>query len=1096
MNSPQVSASQPLFFFPLSAKAEPVLRLLVREFLEYLQDLSSDDLLERISYTLHVGREQMDVRLMIVAASLDALHLELSRLLDSDAPIGVNTRKKSATGQDQNAASEQIGEANHHASHEDLSRIWLAGGKVDWALVYNGKKVQRINLPAYPFNNARYWITESRGLRGSPGIHAKDRSPALLVTLDEESRPKAAVTPVQHAPSQVNDGAAAKDPAFQPRDFSKRDATMPLDNQSALSIARMPTLGELQDELSDGLAAALFMEGNDIDLDETFFELGVESVSGVQWIKALNEKYGLSLKVSAIYDTPTLRTFSEFFFECLRTTPGALDLVAVPPAASETTVSSSDKPREEPVVPRSGHYDSLFSSEPESASLVIVEEAAAATMIAANMLSEELAFSSLGLDGAALEKFANRLASRLAIKLSAEEIKRAQTIGGLVSYVGGRSGTQVGQEDVHEAREDAQSASRPEPIAIIGMAGQYPMASSKEELWQRLLEGTSCVGTLPYARWGMKEKNTDLYEHLGVLDDADKFDALFFNISPKEARLMEPQQRVFLQNAWACLEDAGYAPSSLSETRCGVYVGCSGSGYGIGRINEASTHALMGHTTSILPARVSYHLNLRGPCMAIDTACSSSLVAMAEACTSLAFGSCDMALTGGVNVFASPVFSQMAIAGGMLSADGRCFTFDHRANGFVPSEGVGVFLLKRLSDARRDGDRVYAVVSAWGVNHDGRTNGMTAPSVVSQTALECEVYERFNIDPATITYAEAHGTGTRLGDPIEVQGLNDAFRKFTDKKAYCALGSVKSNLGHTLGAAGAAGVLKAVLSIQNRCLPPTINFEKLNEEIPFADGPFFVNDKLKEWEVPDGQIRRACVSSFSYSGTNAHIVLEECPSAKSAREASAVPSSALILLSARTEQQLIEQASLVARHARSMKSKLSADGGDLLRGLHDLAFTLQVGRDAILERLGFVASSLDEVADILEAYVSGRDPQGVMRANVKQGRRNLDRQTAKEAGERASRIDGAFDVRDLRMLLAEWMEGVSLDWYRMRGSANRISLPTYPFSKKRYWVGDDGQADAVTFVSQDAKPIDEVAISSPDDLDRRFASHLRSAGRG
>jgi 3-oxoacyl-(acyl-carrier-protein) synthase/acyl carrier protein len=338
----------------------------------------------------------------------------------------------------------------------------------------------------------------------------------------------------------------------------------------------------------------------------------------------------------------------------------------------------------------------------------------------------------------------------------------------------------------------SEAAARREPpvschdasIAIIGMAGQFPQAENLNEYWRNIAQGRDCVSEVPVERWDAaacydaqpQKPGKSCSRWMGVLPNADRFDPLFFGISPAEACSMDPQQRVFLQAAWQCMEDAAINPALLSGSRCGVFVGCGPGDYvNLHEAQSMTAQALMGASNSILSARIAYLLNLKGPCMAIDTACSSSLVAVAQACASLVQGGSDLAFAGGVCVLAGPAMHIMTSQAGMLSPDGKCYSFDARANGFVPGEGVGVVLLKRLDDALRDGDRIHGVLRGWGINQDGKTNGITAPSVNSQIALETGVYRDFGIDPSTIGLVEAHGTGTALGDPIEVEGLSEAF---------------------------------------------------------------------------------------------------------------------------------------------------------------------------------------------------------------------------------------------------------------------------------------------------------------------------------
>jgi acyl transferase domain-containing protein len=395
-----------------------------------------------------------------------------------------------------------------------------------------------------------------------------------------------------------------------------------------------------------------------------------------------------------------------------------------------------------------------------------------------------------------------------------------------------------------------------------------------------------------------------------------------------------------------------------------VFVGCAAGHYQqLSRQQQLSAQGFTGNATSILAARISYFLNLQGPCLSIDTACSSSLVALAHACDSLTTGNSDLALAGGVYVMAGADLHIMTAQAGMLSPEGQCYSFDERANGFVPGEGVGVVLLKRLAEAEKDQDIIYGVIEGWGVNQDGKTNGITAPNPESQTRLEREVYDKYQIDPGSIQLIEAHGTGTKLGDPIEVEGLKKAFQAYTQKQQYCALGSVKSNIGHCATAAGIAGFLKLVLALQHQQLPPSINFERLNEHIELEGSPFYVNSRLQPWELQGGR-RQAAVSSFGFSGTNAHMVIGEYV-------APVVEHSAAVTVAGPQAKVMVP---LSARTAGQLKQK-ACDLRDFVRGkeatvdLLSMAYTLQVGREGMEERLVLVVSSVEQLAGQLEAYI-------------------------------------------------------------------------------------------------------------------------------
>ncbi|MGD2088023.1 MAG: beta-ketoacyl synthase N-terminal-like domain-containing protein [Candidatus Aminicenantes bacterium] len=629
--------------------------------------------------------------------------------------------------------------------------------------------------------------------------------------------------------------------------------------------------------------------------------------------------------------------------------------------------------------------------------------------------------------------------------------------------------------------------SSPDPIAIIGMSGQFPGSKNLAEFWDNLAQGRDCISLIPAARWSI-----DQYYHpdpnvpgktnckwMGVLEDMDKFDPLFFNISPLEAELMDPQQRLFLENSWHCIEDAGLGPSSLAGSRCGVYVGCgTGDYFQASAGKRLNAHGFLGGDTSILSARISYLLNLKGPCLAINTACSSSLVALVEACNSLTLKTSDLALAGGVCVLAGPSLHIMTSKAGMLSPDGRCFTFDNRANGFVPGEGVGVILLKRLADAVRDRDHIYGVIRGWGVNQDGKTNGITAPSANSQILLEKDIYQRFGINPETISLVEAHGTGTKLGDPIEVEGLTESFRSYTQKKNYCALGSVKSNIGHLAYAAGAAGVIKLLLALQHRMLPPTIHFETLNEHISIDNSPFYINSKLQPWEVAPGVPRRCCVSSFGFSGTNAHIVIEEphgmgdllkyAPSMSSAAiNLSSAPSQMnsslppradkmiLFILSAKSQEQLKIYADDMKRYIKSHE--------DL--DLADMVYTLQVGREAMEYRLALVADSRESLLKTLEMFINNNPSQDILCAQVKKSKDGV---VIFDADEDAKALLQTWmQKRKLKKIAELWVTGLNIDWEQLYvdikpDQPRRISLPTYPFARERYWVSGMETNSAIT----------------------------------
>jgi acyl transferase domain-containing protein/enoyl-CoA hydratase/carnithine racemase/acyl carrier protein/NADP-dependent 3-hydroxy acid dehydrogenase YdfG len=611
-----------------------------------------------------------------------------------------------------------------------------------------------------------------------------------------------------------------------------------------------------------------------------------------------------------------------------------------------------------------------------------------------------------------------------------------------------------------------------EGIAVIGIAGQFPQAKNLAEFWENIAGGRNCITQVPAQRWdvnayyqpGEAVAGKTNSRWVGALDEYDLFDPLFFNISPKEAESMDPQQRLFLQACWHGIENAGYDARSLSGSKCGVFVGCAHGDYHLlSREQQLSAQGFTGDATSILAGRVSYLFNLQGPCMAIDTACSSSLVAIAQACDSLSSGSSDLALAGGVYVMSAPEMHIKSSQVGMLSPDGKCFTFDQRANGFVPGEAVGVVLLKRLADAQRDQDIIHAVIQGWGVNQDGKTNGITAPNAESQTRLEQDVYDRYQIDPANLQLVEAHGTGTKLGDPIEVEGLKKAFEKYTQSKEYCALGSVKSNIGHCLTAAGIAGVTKVILALKHKQLPPTINFERLNEHIDLGGSPFYVNSQLREWTAEPARPRQGAVSAFGFSGTNAHVVIGEyLPPAEVRPPITVVrqDSKIAVPLSARTAAQLEQLAGNLLAFTRANAEV------DLI----EMAYTLQVGREPMEERLAFLAASVEELSAELEAYLQGSSAStDRYRGQVKRNKEAMSI-ISQDEDVRETILAKHVAGKKLGKLLELWVKGLELDWNRLYGETKprRVSLPVYPFAKERYWIDPAAGQQAVALVGSPA----------------------------
>ena len=760
-----------------------------------------------------------------------------------------------------------------------------------------------------------------------------------------------------------------------------------------------PSRAEIISDLRTLLAQELHVHENEIGEGVPFVDLGLDSITGVTWVRKINTRFAIDLPATRVYSHPTLASMADHVEESM---PASADTAPVAVAVPKPDPKPDPKPKQ-------------ATAPVARVALAHVAEAAPAAV---------------------------------------QEAASPSAWGSLLEARGRLTSWNASPALPGPARHSDE-------IAIIGMAGQFPQARNVDEYWANLAEGRLCVGEIPRERWDM-----DMYyqpgdpapgkvnaKWMGCLADYDCFDPSFFDISPREAISMDPQQRVFLQSCWHAIEHAGYNPRALSGTRCGVFVGCGQGEYHLLSSDlQNSALGFTGNDTSILAGRVSYFLNLQGPCLAVETACSSSLVAISMACDNLVAGTCDSALVGGVGVIATPHLLVKMAQTGMLSPDGRCFTFDQRANGFVPGEAVGALLLKRVADAERDGDTILGVVRGWGVNQDGKTNGITAPNPDAQARLQQDVHARFGIDPASIQMVEAHGTGTKLGDPIEVEALKRAFATSAKNPDTCALGSVKSNIGHCFTAAGVASVIKVLLSLQHGKLAPTINFERLNEHIDLKGSPFYVNDRLRDWSAPAAGPRMAAVSSFGFGGTNAHLVIGEYVG----NTAAATEPDALrrfgklpIVLSARSVEQLDAQ-------ARQLRDLLVSRGKSI--PLTQLAYTLQVGRESMDERLGVMAGSIDELIQLLGRYVSGDTDAGKLIRGTARDHRKTMGFLLVDADMREVVVDRLLKQGQLPRLLELWTHGLAVDWNRLYGEAlpKRLGLPGYPFARQRYWIDSAG----------------------------------------
>jgi 3-oxoacyl-(acyl-carrier-protein) synthase/acyl carrier protein len=608
-------------------------------------------------------------------------------------------------------------------------------------------------------------------------------------------------------------------------------------------------------------------------------------------------------------------------------------------------------------------------------------------------------------------------------------------------------------------------------IAIIGVAGRYPQAYDVEKFWEILQKGKDCITEIPKERWDWHDYYTEdrtkpghIYSKWGgFIDDVDRFDPMFFNISPREAEMLDPQERLFLEHCWKGLEDAGYTREKLQniEDPCtlgqvGVYVGVMSQEYPLFAAEANNRGQQFGLNAGIaaIANRVSYFFDSHGPSIAIDTMCSSSLTCIYMACQALKDKDINVALVGGVNVTIHPNKYLLLSQGQFISSKGHCESFGEGGDGYIPGEGVGVLVLKRLADAKRDNDNIHAVIKGVAINHGGRASGFTVPNQKAQSRVVASALKVAQINPRIISYLEAHGTGTFLGDPIEIIGLTKAFRDYTKDNQYCAIGSAKSNIGHCESAAGIAGITKVLLQLKHRQLVPSLHSKTLNPNIDFASTPFLVQQELVEWKRPvvtiNGETREypriAGVSSFGAGGSNAHVVIEEYIQDQEKNEMIVTAKNPVIfVLSARNEDRLKEQARQLLAAIRTQQF---SD-----RDLVDMAYTLQVGREAMEERLAMTAVTIQELEKKLQGYLDGRDTiEKFFRGQVKSNKDTLAIFTADEDLQKA--IEAWIVKGKYVKLLDLWVKGLSFDWNKLYNNRKpqRITLPTYPFARERYWI--------------------------------------------
>lgn len=573
-----------------------------------------------------------------------------------------------------------------------------------------------------------------------------------------------------------------------------------------------------------------------------------------------------------------------------------------------------------------------------------------------------------------------------------------------------------------------------EEIAVIGLSCRFPHSPTPKKFWDNLFHGKELITYFSDEELLLEGGDPSLFrlptyvKAKGMLENIDRFDAAFFGYSGREAACMDPQQRIMLECAWEALEVAGYPPE-LCEGQIGVFASCSLSTYFCFNLFPHLIHSplqqdemlmIMGTEKDFLPTRISYKLNLKGPSKCIQTACSSSLVAVHDACQSLLNHESDLALAGGISITCPQKNGYLYTKEGINSPDGHCRAFDSHAAGTLIGNGGGLVLLKRFDEAVADGDTIRAIIKGSAVNNDGgRKVGYTAPSIEGQAQVILSAQLAADVHPETITYIEAHGTGTILGDPVEVAALTKAFWHQTQSKQYCRLGSVKTNIGHLDAAAGIAGLIKTILSLENQQIPASLNFENPNPAIAFAETPFYVNSHLSPWLKQKNQPLRAGVSSFGIGGTNAHLILEEAPPQGRS------PSKYRFFLLPFSAKNDIALRNILTNFLAALPVPFP---------LADIAFTLQVGRTHFEKRICFVAQSIEEAALLINDFLTKNDSSLKL--------------------EPISRLQTTPESQLWIEIGKKWLMGENEPWKKAHEGEKRcrIPLPTYPFLKERHWI--------------------------------------------
>ncbi|WP_075187490.1 SDR family NAD(P)-dependent oxidoreductase [Teredinibacter haidensis] len=836
--------------------------------------------------------------------------------------------------------------------------------------------------------------------------------------------------------------------------------------------------------LKEALSSATKLPINAIDIDEALDKYGVDSVMITSMNDQISQVFGNDVPKTLFYEFQEISSISEYFLEnhekdiirkLMVLTDASVNVVS-PVGNSEHFVDSDIEQSSEKVSSeKSLDIFNIFSGElslieaddilDESLSHLSID-AVSAMHIEAKLgaLYPEFLGKKLSIYGS-INECIERLSGD---KLSFPKVSFAPDSSSkkVQSTTSDRVRTSIARNKP-KARHRFAISSSSEPIAVIGLAGRYPQANTLEEFWNNLCLGKDSIVDVPKDRWDFRTSFTEdrtkkgkIYSKWGgFLDSVDQFDPEFFRITMREAEKIDPQERLFLQTSWECFEDAGINRIALKGSSVGVFVGVMWGLYQHIPISEQQLKfGKPASSFSSIANRVSYTFDLKGPSIALDTMCSSSITAIQIACQNIRNGDCEIAVAGGVNLATHAIKYELLSQEQFLSSDGRCRAFGEGGTGYVPGEGAGAVLLKPLSKAIEDGDNIYGVIHATALNHGGKTNGYTVPNQKAQTAVIAKALARANWRADSLSYIEAHGTGTSLGDPIEVAGLtralNDSVEHGLSNISKIDIGSVKTNIGHLESAAGIAGLTKILLQLKNKKIVPSLHSRELSRNINFDSTPLNVPQILKEWENKLLTPRRAALSSFGAGGSNAHILVEEFEDIEFPLDESV--HKVVFVLSADDQARLTLYVERVLGWLCDLETKD-------VHLLHRLAFSSQIGRDQLASRLAVVTDSVDELISALSAFIEKSDHASLV---LNHAESNIGLNKLFDEEDRNKLLEGILAKSQWEKLAAVWVSSIDVDWASYtnvlfplvqqfgRQYLKKMSFPPKPYLEQRVWVDE------------------------------------------